>query len=192
MQLTISLAEYEIFVTAESPDIPRYEVRSADNVCSLNEEFFLGDASYRPSSCHRVEIRHGKTVIACRVILANGGAGGVNSHSALVHDECCFVAVGPYVCALSLPSLKLIWYTKADPATCFGVYDAPAFQSIVSHGELEMARLNYSGKVLWTASGRDIFSEGFELYERHAEAVDFYGARYRFDIETGRYEIIAP
>ena len=45
--------------------------------------------------------------------------------------------------------------------------------------------------VAWSAGGRDIFTEGFELHEHHAEAIDFYGARYRFELETGRSEIVA-
>ena len=133
----------------------------------------------------------GETVLASRVLLAVGGGSGVHAHSAFVRGDTCFVAVGPFVCALELPTLRLLWHTRADTATCFGVYDAPSYASIISHGEFEIVRLSYSGQLLWSASGRDIFSEGFEIHEHHAEAIDFAGTRYTFELETGRAQIVA-
>jgi len=49
-------------------------------------------------------------------------------------------------------------------------------------------RLSYAGQLLW--SSRDIFTEGFALYEHHAEAMDFYHTRYRFELETGQSQIV--
>ena len=191
MHLIIPHKDREIVLTAESPDTPRYDVRSADNACAPEEEYFFGDDGYRPSSRHRIAVRRGDAVLASRVLLAEGGGSGVHEHSAFVRDDTCFVAVGPFVCALELPTLRLLWHTRTDTATCFGVYDAPGYASIISHGELEIARLSYSGHMLWSESGRDIFSEGFELHEHHAEAIDFDGTHYRFELETGHSQIVA-
>jgi hypothetical protein len=124
------------------------------------------------------------------VLLTGRGASNVHAHSAFVKDGTCFVAVGPFVCGLGLPSLRLLWQTRADTATCFGIYDAPDYASIISHGELEIARLSYAGELLWTASGRDVFSERFRLHQHHAEAIDFYGTRYRFELGTGQSRIV--
>ena len=74
---------------------------------------------------------------------------------------------------------------RTDTATCFGVYDAPGFASIISHGELEIARLSYSGQLLWSASGRDIFSEGFRCLDSGIEVIDFNRSVYLFDYRTG-------
>ena len=126
-----------------------------------------------------------------RVLLANGGASGVHTHSAFLRDEKCFIAVGPFVCALELPTLQLLWHFRADAATCFGIYDAPAYASIISHGELEIASLTYSGQKIWASSATDIFTEEFKLDEHHAEAVDFHGIRYRFELKTGQIQIIS-
>jgi hypothetical protein len=191
VHLTIPHKEREIVLTGESPDIPRYDARSADNAGAPEEEYFFGDERYRPSSRYRIAVRHGDAVLASRILLAEGGATGVHAHSGFVHGDTCFVAVGPFACALELPALRLLWHTRADTATCFGVYDAPGYASIISHGELEIARLSYSGQLLWSESGNDIFSEGFELHENHAEAIDFGGTRYRFELETGQSHIIA-
>lgn len=190
MKLTISHDDYEIVLTAESPYIPRDAARSADDARTMEEEIFLGEEGELPSSRHRIVVRRGDSVHACRTLLAEGGATGVHERSAFVQADTCFVAVGPFVCALELPTLHLLWQTSADSATCFGVYDAPGYASVISHGELEIARLSYSGRLLWSAGGRDIFTEGFELYEHHAEAVDFEGTRYRFDLESGRSQIV--
>ncbi|MDP1589782.1 MAG: hypothetical protein Q8M07_18660 [Prosthecobacter sp.] len=189
--LSIPYKGHEIIMMAESPDMPRSSVRSAGNSCAQEEECFLGDDKYRPSSRHQMVVKHGDAVLASRVLLASGGATGVHSRSAIVIGDTCFAAVGPFVCALKLPTLELLWHVLADTATCFGVYDAPVYKSIISHGELEIARLNYLGQVLWSAGGRDIFTEGFELHEHFAEAIDFDGTRYRFELETGQSGIIA-
>jgi hypothetical protein len=45
---------------------------------------------------------------------------------------------------------------------------------LISHGELEIARLAEDGSILWQTSGTDIFSEAFALRPEFIEAVDFY------------------
>jgi len=191
VELTLSSKHGEIVIADESPDTPRFDPRSADNACGPVDESFFGDREYRASSRHRIVVTRGDSVLASRILLATGGATGVHDHSALLLDNRCIVAVGPFICSLALPSLQVHWHTRTDQATCFGVYDSPGYASIISHGELEIARLTYSGRVLWSAGGADIFSEGFELHEHYAEAVDFYGTRYRFELETGHSKIIA-
>ena len=178
--------QFKVVVAYESPSLPDFDPRSADNVVMAEREVFLGDRSYRPSSRHRVSILHGNTAIATRILCAVGGATGVHDHSVLVRGDVCCVAVGPFVCALRIPDLALAWQTEVDGATCFGIYDAPAFQSIISHGECEIARLDYDGNLIWSSGGRDIFTEGFSLFDEHIDVVDFEGQHYRFDILSGR------
>jgi|SRR4028118_1937097 hypothetical protein len=190
MHLIIPHIAHEVVITAESPDLPRFDPHSADNACASEAEYFFGEGSYCPSSRHLVSVRQGDTILASRVLLSTGGGSGVHAHSAFVRGDTCFVAVGPFVCALELPTLRLLWHTRADTATCFGIHDASGYASIISHGEIEISRLDYSGQLLWSGSGRDIFSEGFELHEHYAEAIDFEGKHYRFDLETGRSHIV--
>jgi len=187
MSLIIPYAGGEVVVTAEAFDLPRYRADSADNIVGPGEELYLEDEGYAPSSRHRVTVRKDETPLASLVLLAGGGASGVHAHSAVVRGEECYVAVGPFICALTLPALKVLWFTRADEATCFGVYDAPGYASLISHGEIGITRLSYAGEVIWSAAGADIFSEGFELFEHHVEAVDFNGVRYRFGLKTGKF-----
>jgi len=170
MNLTLPYAPYEIAISQESPNIPRHTARSTDNAVASDVEVYIGkDDGYRPSSRHRVTIRRAESMVSSRVLLAGGGASGIHMHSAFVHINTCFIAVGPFVCALELPTLRLLWHSRSDAATCFGVYHAPKLASIISHGELEIARLTYSGQVLWSASGKDIFSEAFRLREHFVD-----------------------
>ncbi len=62
--------------------------------------------------------------------------------------------------------------------------------AIVSHGELAIARVALDGTVVWSAGGKDIFSEGFVLHKDFAEAVHFNHETYRVDLTTGDSYII--
>jgi hypothetical protein len=42
-----------------------------------------------------------------------------------------------------------------------------------------------AGEVVWSAAGKDVFSEGFRLTAEYVEAIDFYQEVYHFDIATG-------
>ncbi len=178
-------------ITGESPDVPHHDALVGDSSSLAEEECYFGESDCRPSSRHRVVILQRGAPFASRILMARGGASCVHAHSAFIRDDICFVAVGAFACALQLPTLRVLWHIRADAATCFGLYDAPTYGSIISHGELEIARLSYSGQLVWSASGKDIFSEGFELHEHHAEAIDFDGTRYRFELETGRSQIVS-
>jgi hypothetical protein len=46
-------------------------------------------------------------------------------------------------------------------------------------------RLSSDGKIVWIASGEDIFTGGFELLSGCIRVVDFNGTEYRFSYETG-------
>jgi hypothetical protein len=170
-------------------DEPTYSPGSADNVCSYDREFnFAGQ--YRPSSRHALICRGPDGTEHSCVLLAGGGASGVHEHSVVVVNGFCVVAVGNMLCSLFLPTLDLNWATKVDWATCFGVYHSPRHDCLLSHGELEIARVSLRGEVVWSAGGADIFSEGFRVVGDHVEAIDFGGQVYRIDIATGRSELV--
>ena len=141
---------------------------------------------YRASSCHKVavfnRVGEGKTCL----LTAGGGASGVHPHSAVCVGDRCYVAVGDSICALSVPELELVWQSTVDSATCFGVHNVPEYGCLISHGELEIARVDLTGKVVWQTSGRDIFTGGFVIRGPFIEATDWNETTYCIDIETGR------
>jgi hypothetical protein len=162
-----------------------YSPGSAENVRSYSRVYDFAESVSETSSRHGLVLREDGVVGRSCFLIAGGGASGIHEHSAVIVGDRCFVAVGDTLCALGLPSLDLLWHRKIDTATCFGVYYSAKHDCLISHGELEIARVTLSGEVVWSAGGADIFSEGFKLFPDHVEVVDFNGAVYRFDITTG-------
>ncbi len=144
------------------------------------------DKAYRPSSWHTVTVFDDVAEVKTCLLTAGGGASGVHSHSAICVGSRCYVAVGDSVCALSVPELNLLWHSKVDWATCFGVYHLPACGCLISHGELTISRVDFTGRVVWQTGARDIFTEGFEIRGQFIDATDWNKTTYRIDIETGQ------
>ena len=159
---------------------PVYSFGSADNVRRYNTEVDLTDGC-QPSSIHGLTVDGRPTM----VIADSGGASGVHEHSLLIHDTRVYVAVGAHVVCFTLGNSSPDWTLKTDEATCFGVHYSRQHDALISHGELEIARFSPDGRILWSAGGADIFSEGFALLDESIEAVDFDGRRYSFDYATG-------
>ena len=163
-------------------DEPTYHVGSRDNAREYQRYVSLADNL--PTSVHGVEI-NGSLICA---IGAAGGCSAVHQRSVAVASDRMVVAVGDHVACLSLNASQayaLLWATCVDDATCFGVYWDERRQAIFSHGELQIMRLTADGVQVWSASGADVFSEGFSLHEDYVEAVDFNHRVYRFDYELG-------
>jgi hypothetical protein len=139
----------------------------------------LGGTRYRASSAHGVIVQTNDVDIASLLIMAGGGASGVH------RGESFLAAIGPFVVRLSVPSLAIEWTLQVDSATCFGIHESPGGGALISHGELDIARLTDDGKPLWSASGADVFSEPIRITEHSISARDFAGRSYEFDIATG-------
>ena len=157
---------------------------SADNVRTYETIHELGPDSFIASR-HGVEVRDLNGTVSSCILTAGGGATGVHEHTAFVRGPSCFVAVGPYIVSLDIPSLNLNWAVEVDQATCFGVYISSKHNCLISHGELEIVRLSHNGKIIWKASGADIFTNGFTLLEDTIEVIDFNERNYIFDVVTG-------
>jgi hypothetical protein len=166
-------------------DEPLYSPGSADNVRAYSRNYNFTDVPDRPSSRHGLVLREGGNFRHSCILLAGRGASGIHEHSVVTIGDACFVAVGDTLCSLELPSLDLLWHRQVDAATCFGIYYSTKYHCLISHGELEIARVSLSGEVVWRFGGADIFSEGFELRADSIEAVDFNRTVYRMNIETG-------
>jgi hypothetical protein len=119
------------------------------------------------------------------VIHASFIAINLNEHSAFILNDSVFLAIGNEVCKFQLPNLALIWRTKSDTSVCFGLYPSSEQDYIIVHGECEISRLNLMGKIEWQASGKDIFTEGFEIFSTQIEVIDFNFEKYRIDLSSG-------
>lgn len=116
---------------------------------------------------------------------ARGGRSTVHEHSGLVLDSKLYLAVGDHIVCFVPIERRLAWSSKVDFATCFGIYYNQGRHALLSHGELEIARINEAGEILWSSSGADIFSEAFRLEDEYISAGDFEGREYHFNYETG-------
>ena len=165
---------------------PTYSPRSADNARRYAREYELQEKGYSPASSYGVVCRGPLGQESSCILFAGGGCTRVHQQSAVIIGPRCFIGVGDQLCGLVLPSLEMCWTVKIDLATCFGVYYSARHRCLLSHGELEIARVDLDGRVIWSHGGRDIFSEDFRVFDDHVEAVDFYHDVYRFEINGGR------
>ena len=167
-------------------DDSSYAFGSGDNHTRYGREEYLDDAKFRLTSRHAVVSTLDATAVASVIFGATGGASGVHERSLLFLAELGFVAVGPFIVCLELPTLATRWVRRVDSATCFGILACPDAGSLISHGELEISRLTLSGDMLWQASGRDIFTGAISVDAEGVHVEDFNGDTYRFDLQTGR------
>ena len=166
--------------TVEILNEPTYSFGSSDNARAYPFEQNLAGTD-RITSTHGVLLNGAPVAVFGQV----GGCSAVHEHSAVYRNNLLYLAVGDSVACFCPHPYEFKWATKVDSATCFGIFYHEAREAFISHGELEIARLLDDGKVVWSASGEDIFSEGFSLTPSHIEAIDFNGKVYNFDYDTG-------
>ncbi len=87
--------------------------------------------------------------------------------------------------SLGIPMLELDWATKTDWATCFGVYHSEKHGCLISHGELQVARISDDGQIVWEAGGADILTNGISVHDDHIRVIDFNDDEYVIDINNG-------
>lgn len=162
-------------------DEPVYSPDSADNVRRYASGVTLAEGKYQPTSRHGVVIDSDPVV----VFLAGGGCTAVHEHSAVVQEHILYLAVGDQIVSVDIGSRQVRWALPVDTATCFGVYYSIGRDALISHGELEITRFTRNGHVMWSSSGADIFTEGFDLKPDWVETMDFNGKHYHFDYDTG-------
>jgi hypothetical protein len=122
-------------------------------------------------------------------VCSAGGGTGVHPNCSILENDRLLVCCGNSVFCLSIPELGLLWETKADSATCFGIFKFG--DSYIIHGELEISRLDALGRALWKFSGPEIFTtpagkDDFRLEAGVIEAVDWSGIKFRIDAGTGK------
>jgi hypothetical protein len=126
---------------------------------------------------------------SCR-LRADGGGVSATAKAVYVRGDTCYVAAARYVVALALPTLALAWSVRADTSLVYELHYAKEYASLLTWGECEVARIDLCGQVIWTMSGKDIFTNGFTMGEDTLEVVDFNHERYRVALATGASELI--
>jgi hypothetical protein len=155
---------------------------------TYQRRYILGKA-HLATSAHGIKYGEPEVLHSC-LLMASGGPTSVHPRSALLHHARCIVAVSSFLVGLQLPDLDLVWQVQVDTASCFGVYHLPQYESYLSHGELDIARVSYDGEILWSSSGKDIFTNGLAVYDAYIEVVDFNNEKYHIDLSTGHCELV--
>lgn len=173
--LVLETSEGQVTVVDE----PTYSFRSADNLRTYDTEIRLAREDL--SSVHGVRV-DGKWSV---VFAASGGRSGLHEHSAVEVDGRLCLAVGNQVVCLKLATGSVEWSRRVDLATCFGVHWDGHHGLLLSHGEVQISCLSATGDEIWSASGADIFTEGFRCLDNGIEVIDFNRSVYLFDYRTG-------
>ncbi len=148
------------------------------------------DIEYGP--IYGVILRGSEGVIASRAIRASGAHLPLTEHSVAAVPDQFALAIGNRICCLAIPTLALRWSIRVDPVCCYAVYSSPDHMAFISHGELDIAKIDFAGNIVWTASGRDIFSGESAIFVNHLEVTDWNGAKYRIELKSGRVTIVKP
>ncbi|MDP4265024.1 MAG: hypothetical protein Q8941_21025 [Bacteroidota bacterium] len=173
--LTIELVDDSAFT--QSPDSPTLY----DKVIQAEK-----DKAFSPSSQHAIKIYKNNIPTVSAIILGSGGATRVDSDTALIDDNNLIIRCSDKLFSLTLPNLETNWVTEADWATCFSIHTYK--DTYISYGETSIARIDKTGKVIWSYSGMDIFiclSEGnpFEMHDTYIALTDFNGSTYQIDYD---------
>jgi hypothetical protein len=121
------------------------------------------------------------------IIGARGGGSGIHETSHILKWDRIVICCSDTVFCLSIPDLYLLWKTKCDMATCFGIVKYK--EDYIIHGEVEITRLSNDGKIIWQQSGADIFTslnsekEDFVITDDYILATDWDNRKYKFDFD---------
>jgi hypothetical protein len=169
-------------------DEPLYSVSSTDNIRKYSKEYLLGE-DFSNAPRFGIVVKNSDGVESSCFVLGNSIGVKPHDNSAVVVGENLFISIGNLVCCFEIPSLTLQWQRQVDTATSFSVYVSPDKKGIISHGELEITKVSFDGQILWSASGKDIFTEGFTIFPDHIEVVDFNHERYNISLSDGQISL---
>ncbi|WP_196140657.1 hypothetical protein [Aliikangiella sp. G2MR2-5] len=175
-------SEYSVELIDESNRL--YD--SSENTSSYLFKYNI-EEEFQPSSVYGVRCRQSDS--SC-LISSGGGASALTKYSAIIRNSELWIIVGDQMVCLELPSLSLKWKQKVDSATCFQLFPSPDNEGLIIHGELEISKVSFTGDILWSTSGKDIFSGDFRVYDDYVEAIDFNGEVYRISVKDGTSELL--
>src|SRR5690606_13677452 len=87
---------------------------------------------------------------------------------------------------LEFPTLDLNWKTEVDEITAFEIVKIEG--GYIIHGELEITRIDDSGKIIWQNSGADIFitqnsDSNFEVHGNLISVIDWNNRIYQWNLD---------
>ncbi len=176
-------------------DVPDHWLPRVEHRYKYSALYVLGDAedmdiSYSPQCGVILSGTEGEC--ATCIIRSSGYSLYLATQSVVASQEHLVLAIGDRICCLAIPTLALQWSTKVDTSCCFAVYASPDHKGFISHGELEITKVDVSGKVVWSVSGGDVFSGEFAILADHVAATDWNSYKYRIELSSGQVTVVKP
>jgi hypothetical protein len=177
MKLIVDKYEIEIFKNSI------FEKKSADNV-NKYDFIYLDDSLFSCSSMFGIRVFQDERQVASAIIGSIGGCTTLHETSTILKERKVLVCCSDTIFCLSVPTLTLLWKTKADQATCFEIFNYK--DNYIIHGELAISMLDKDGNIIWQQSGADIFTtidgkNDFALEDNYIVATDWQNNKYKFD-----------
>jgi len=170
----------------EVSDDSTYNAGSENNKFKYSKHYFGDGAKDHPTSKHCIKIfRHDELLNDC-IIIGSGGATGIQPRSSLISDREILICCCDTIFCISVDDLQLKWLTRADQATCFGIYGIGEYY--ITHGEMEISKIDKNWNIVWQFGGLDIFvsldqDNAFKLNNDSIELIDFIGVQYKIDFD---------
>lgn len=158
-----------------------YTLNSSDNLNKYDQVYFGGDSSYSKIG---IKFIKNEELIKSILLVAGSYDNYINEDIVVVDDNKLLIAVCEILFYLNLDTLKLEWKTKVDLSACFKIYKFDNFY--ITHGELEVKRINKTGYAEWDFSGADIFvsplgESTISFENNHIQLIDWNGKIYILD-----------
>ena len=176
MSRNYSCGNYQIEVIEDS----LYALNSVDNVRQY-DEIYLDEDSY---TVFGIRVLRDNLKVKSAIIGSNQGATTLHDTAMVIEDDRLVICCSDSIFSLSIPSLSLLWRTRADFSTCFEIFQHK--DCYIIHGELTISMIDRNGHILWQHGGRDIFTtvdgrDDFTITNDYILATDWNNEKYKFD-----------
>jgi len=179
--MKFEIEKYKVEIINQSD----YNPDSEDNVFDYKKEY-LTESDYNLATKFGIRVSENGIEISSAIIGAEGGASGLHETSQLIENNRILICCSDTIFCLDLSTLNLNWKTKVDQATAFEIFGID--NGYIIHGELEITRIDNSGKIIWQNSGADIFvtpegKDDFEIKQDYIRATDWEKRNYEWDYD---------
>jgi hypothetical protein len=180
--MNIKYLEYFI----EILDDPMYSEKSMDNKFHYSKVYKSVEDQISVSK-HAIFVKNNKDeIISNAIMIGTRGGTGIHDHCYYILESSILICVSNFVFCLSLPELNLIWKLDVDWSSVFGIYKMN--EDFITHGEIDISRINIKGKLVWQHSGSDIFvlpgsENSFKIIDNLVICKSWDGREYNFNYE---------
>jgi len=139
------------------------------------------ELEFKPTTKHGIKVSENGIERQSALILGFSGVTGTYENSYLIEGDNILICCSSEVYSLNINNLLLNWKNEFDFATCFGIYKFEG--DFITHGELQINRIDKNGNTKWTFGARDIFvnpdgKTAFKIIKNKIELIDWQGYKY--------------